>query len=292
MLFKGIKNLIVAFLFVFLLCHQTCLTVICEENSAQVYPHLIFQNGYYGYVNDSGKIIIPCQWEDAGEFRGRGYASVMIDRQTQEYGIIDINGNYVMRFIGGIEEGQNGVYCGGMHTGIYWLQNEEGVGFFDVTTGYFSGFIFHRNQDIWYCCEESDLVRVSIDGTYYGYVNTTNGELQIPYVFTGECFSGFVGGYTIDQRDDTYIVFNEKGDIVPLPDELVPVSLGDLITVRDKESGLFGFADYNGNCIISPQYEDVSTHLNGYASFLQDGKWGHIDRMGNICCSPKYDNEY
>ena len=292
MFIKGIKNLIVAFLFVFLLCHQTCLTVICEENSAQVYPHLIFQNGYYGYVNDSGKIIIPCQWEDAGEFRGRGYASVMIDRQTQEYGIIDINGNYVMRFIGGIEEGQNGVYCGGMHTGIYWLQNEEGVGFFDVTTGYFSGFIFHRNQDIWYCCEESDLVRVSIDGTYYGYVNTTNGELQIPYVFTGECFSGFVGGYTIDQRDDTYIVFNEKGDIVPLPDELVPVSLGDLITVRDKESGLFGFADYNGNCIISPQYEDVSTHLNGYASFLQDGKWGHIDRMGNICCSPKYDNEY
>ena len=157
MFFKGIKNLMVVFLFVFLLCHQTCLTVICEENSAQVYPHLIFQNGYYGYVNDSGKIIIPCQWEDAGEFRGRGYASVMIDRQTQEYGIIDINGNYVMRFIGGIEESQNGVYCGGMHTGIYWLQNEEGVGFFDVTTGYFSGFIFHRNQDIWYCCEESDL---------------------------------------------------------------------------------------------------------------------------------------
>lgn len=156
MFFKGIKNLMVVFLFVFLLCHQTCLTVICEENSAQVYPHLIFQNGYYGYVNDGGKIIIPCQWEDAGEFRGRGYASVMIDRQTQEYGIIDINGNYVMRFIGGIEEGQNGVYCGGMHTGIYWLQNEEGVGFFDVTTGYFSGFIFHRNQDIWYCCEESD----------------------------------------------------------------------------------------------------------------------------------------
>ena len=144
MFFKGIKNLMVVFLFVFLLCHQTCLTVICEENSAQVYPHLIFQNGYYGYVNDSGKIIIPCQWEDAGEFRGRGYASVMIDRQTQEYGIIDINGNYVMRFIGGIEEGQNGVYCGGMHTGIYWLQNEEGVGFFDVTTGYFSGFIFHQ----------------------------------------------------------------------------------------------------------------------------------------------------
>ena len=79
-----------------------------------------------------------------------------------------------------------------------------------------------------------------------------------------------LGGYTIDQRDDTYVVFNEKGDIVLLPDELVPVSLGDLITVRDKESGLFGFADYNGNCIISPQYEDVSTHLNGFASFLQD----------------------
>lgn len=55
MFFKGIKNLMVVFLFVFLLCHQTCLTVICEENSAQVYPHLIFQNGYYGYVNDGGK---------------------------------------------------------------------------------------------------------------------------------------------------------------------------------------------------------------------------------------------
>ena len=117
-------------------------------------------------------------------------------------------------------------------------------------------------------------------------------EVLISSGFLGALIAGFVGGYIIDQRDDTYVVFNEKGDIVLLPDELVPVSLGDLITVRDKESGLFGFADYNGNCIISPQYEDVSTHLNGYASFLQDGKWGHIDRMGNICCSPKYDNEY
>ena len=58
MFFKGIKNLMVVFLFVFLLCHQTCLTVICEENSAQVYPHLIFQNGYYGYVNDGGKFLV------------------------------------------------------------------------------------------------------------------------------------------------------------------------------------------------------------------------------------------
>lgn len=290
--YKGVRKVAFFLLFTLLFQNQICLATGTEEITASIYPHSISMNGRYGYVNDAGKLVIPCNWEYAGEFRGIGYASVLINRQTQECGIIDTNGNYVIQFTGVIEEGQNGVYCGGMHTGVYWLQNDEHIGFFDVTTGYFSGFIFHHNQDIWHCSEATDLVRVSIDGTLYGYVNKTNGSVQIPYIFTGANFNDFVGGYTIDKINDTAVVFDEHGKFIRLPENLVPVSLGDFITVKDKENGLFGFADYSGNVVIVPQYEDVSPFTRGFASFLQNGKWGHIDSMGNLCGFPKYEEEY
>lgn len=282
-----LQIILCAFLFINRVQSKAISEAVYQDSSL----HPVLQNGLYGYANDSGAIVLPCQWRYAGEFRGAGYAMVRQSKGNNEVGIIDTKGNYVIKFSGSIEEGQNGVYCGGMHTGVYWLDNGKNLGFFDVTTGYFSGFIFHNSQDIW-CSKTSNLIRVSIDGDYYGYVNSTSGYLQIPYIFTGNESSDFVNGYAIDTLDNTYVVIDEWGNIVPLSDGLVPIELGDLITVRDMQSELYGFADYKGNCVISPQYDEVSAFRNGFASICQNGKWGHIDLSGRLCSPPIYDTPY
>ena len=48
--------------------------------------------GLWGYIDRSGKIVIPCEWEEAGEFNG-GIASV---RKGWKYGCINASGQLVI----------------------------------------------------------------------------------------------------------------------------------------------------------------------------------------------------
>ena len=38
--------------------------------------HPVEKDGLYGYANDAGELVIPHQWQYAGQFRGAGYAAV------------------------------------------------------------------------------------------------------------------------------------------------------------------------------------------------------------------------
>lgn len=263
-----------------------------EELSAPAMLHPVEQDDLYGYADDTGEIVIPCQWQYAGEFRGAGYAMVSIS--ADEDAIIDRTGSYVIRS-SCIEEGQAGVYCGGMHTGVFWLDNGQALGCFDVTNGCFSGYVFHREQDIWWCSRETDLVRISYDGENYGYYNSASGHLQIPCIFTGweeDYVDSFASGYAIDRIGDTFVVLNQQGTLLPLAAHLTPTSLGDLITVRDVRSGLYGYCSLSGQCVIPPRFTDAAPFCNGYASVCVDGKWAHIDILGQLQCTPRYDEPY
>lgn len=53
-----------------------------------------------------------------------------------------------------------------------------------------------------------------------------------------------------------------------------------LLLVRDEASGQYGYCDATGTYVITPQFDDASSFLNGYASMCLDEKWGHIDTLG------------
>ena len=44
-----------------------------------------------------------------------------------------------------------------------------------------------------------------------------------------------------------------------------------------EKDGKWGFADYKGNVVIEPQYEEAKAFSNGYAGVKKDGKWGFIN---------------
>lgn len=55
-----------------------------------------------------------------------------------------------------------------------------------------------------------------------------------------------------------------------------------------KKNGKWGFADYKGNILIQPQYQEAKAFCNGYAGVKKDGKWGFINTQNQFQMSGDY----
>ena len=62
----------------------------------------------------------------------------------------------------------------------------------------------------------------------------------------------------------------------------------NLIFAAKNEQGKWGFIDKSGNIIVDYKYDNV-TEINGYAGIKQDGKWGVINQNGEIVLEPSYE---
>ncbi len=56
------------------------------------------------------------------------------------------------------------------------------------------------------------------------------------------------------------------------------------------ENNKWGFANYNGETVINPIYEQVSFYYNGLAAVKIDGKFGYIKKDGSWHINAKYDS--
>lgn len=96
---------------------------------------------------------------------------------------------------------------------------------------------------------------------------------------------------------ENYIELSNEKEIIYI------TSNGNITTNKDiyKENkiltsiknGKWGYIDRNGNVVVDYKY-DYTTELNnyGYGSINKDGKWGSIDKDGNIIIEPTYELEY
>ena len=57
-----------------------------------------------------------------------------------------------------------------------------------------------------------------------------------------------------------------------------------------EKDGKYGYVDKKGNIVVDYQYEKV-TEVNeyGYAGIKKDGKWGVVDSQGQVVLTPTYD---
>ena len=64
----------------------------------------------------------------------------------------------------------------------------------------------------------------------------------------------------------------------------------NLIFAAKNEQGKWGFVDKSGNVVVDYQYDNV-TEINeyGYAGIKQEGKWGVINQNGEIILKPSYE---
>lgn len=268
------------------------------------------EDGLWGYSDAVGKWVIPAQYQDADDFRGN-YARVCI-RKDDGYiydGIINRSGEFVLQPEYDIEDGY-GEGFGGFGTwddGYYivWQvdrNDDKSCGFFDVPSGFFSGLKYENVLDTYGMC---DLIPVSEkrDGTeYMGFADRTTGELVLPYQYwisTEYFISAFHEGVealapmtgqdeeTGDAVPGKFELVKTDGGIIQLPDGISAVDGSrmseGLIEVMDDSTGLFGYADINGNVVIKPAYAWASVFVDGKAKVeLTEDNYALIDREGKI----------
>ena len=57
-----------------------------------------------------------------------------------------------------------------------------------------------------------------------------------------------------------------------------------------KINGKWGFIDKNGEIIITPQFEDARSFANGLAAVMVNSQWGFIDLQGEIVIDPQFED--
>ena len=103
-----------------------------------------------------------------------------------------------------------------------------------------------------------------------------------------------LAGATVTEEDNYIKIYNndetkyldKKGNELKNTD----VYPNNSIFATKNEQGKWGFVDKSGNIVIDYQYDRVTeVDEYGYAGIKQDGKWGVIDNQGKVVVEPTFD---
>jgi hypothetical protein len=273
LIYKGI------FVFILLLLSQTIF-------ASTLFP--IEKKGKWGYMDETGKMIIDFKFDIAGEFN-EGYATVALNRMPC---VIDENENRIIdtglyQFIGNYSEGLVSVMDYKFKR--YYLNNESKIviklaeEIYDAGT-FHNGLArvgkkidIHQNK---FGVDISNLgyafTYIKKDGTYltdFIFDDADDFIEPVARVLQGKKFGliNLSGKFLIEPRYSNMSVFNEGLAVV------------DYI-------GSYGYIDTNGVEIIKPQFEYAKAFSNGMAAVSVKGKFGFIDTDGKLAIPAKFDD--
>jgi WG containing repeat len=221
----------------------------------------------YGYIDRTGKYIIPPQFGVANNF-AEGLAAVCID---DKWGYIDPTGEYIIS--PQFDEAEK--FSEGL--AAVWIYGKWG--YIDTNGQYVISPRFDRANNF-----SEGLAVVCIDGKW-GYINPT-GEYIIPPQFDwGENFSEGLAAVCIDDKWG-YIDLTGADIISPQFDWTENFAEGlAVVRIDDK----WGYIDPTGQYIIAPQFDEAENFSEGLATVCIDDKWGYIDPFGQYIISPQFD---
>jgi len=278
----------------------------------------IQSNNGWGFIDKSGKEVIPCIYVDVSFF-SEGVASVKLD---DKWGFIDKNGKEIIPCIyadawsfsedvakvklrdkwGFINKaGREIIPC--MYDNVHNLRN----GLFEVELNEKLGIVDKMGQEITPCKYDS------ISTFYSGWIEfELNGEKGI---------IDKSGQEVSLSKYDSYFLFSDKNFVkvelngkVGLMDDngilIIPCSYEDICftefdyidenlwthhdykafnedLARVKLNGKWGFVDKTGNLLIKCEYHNAWGFSEGLALVELNGNWFYIDKKGNVVLSDK-----
>ena len=289
----------------------------CSESETVYSFHeglaIISKEGKYGFMDKTGKIVIPTIYSSAEDFH-EGLAAV---KKDEKFGYIDKEGNVVLPFrfkdadyfMGGyarVDEGPDSV-------DYSYLIDKMGIPIqedsYNIEGNYSDGLICVR----------------SIDTDKYGFANA-KGQIVIPFLYD-EAFD-FKEGVArvskngkdeyIDKSGRTVLPFRDKvsysytcseglisfqkcigseylyGFINTQGHVVIPCELDN---VRDFHEGLAwvqwdswrGYIDTNGKKVLECEYCPESGFNEGMAVIKMNDKYGYINRAGQIIAPFSFD---
>lgn len=224
-------------------------------------------NKLYGYKNSDGKWQIAPQFGYAYPFQGH-FKRFAVVEQDRYWGCVDERGNMIVRNVFLTHQEAE-------TAGMEWEKGEEpGKWLYPIenyATGKWGFVDYYGNWKYepvyeqagqYYGVEPMSYAPVRIDGRW-GCIDS-KGVMMIAAIFLEKEHAELAGKQWINGLHyDTW-----------------------LYPATDKETGLWGYVNYLGRWIISPVFEDHDyygkDHNYLYSQVKKDGRWGNIDRHGNI----------
>jgi hypothetical protein len=242
---------------------------------------IIRQGDKVGFINTSGKVIVPTKFNKVFNFEN-GYAKV---REGEKWGLIDASGNY---FVKTEYDGVSNFYG----TVVANIGNRQGL----IVNGEFKEV--EGAQKIWDFSLGSDLTYAKKDDKI-GFINN-KGEWVIEPIY--EKARAFVNGLAPVFKDKSWGYIDASGkEVIPFQyrdaeifskDGLAPVKLNKL----------WGFIDKTGNLVIPDRYDITAIGFsifeknnpkgfyNGLSRVKENKVWGYINTKGDVLKNRWYQN--
>lgn len=226
------------------------------------------QNSLWGYIDLSGKEVIPYSFTKAENFNG-DLARVLT--QDGKYAYIDRSGN--ISFFSPFEYSfspREGFICG-VSSSLYGYCDEQG------------NIVIHPQFDMGFdFCDGLAAVKV---GEKWGYISP-DGTYRISPEY--DYASDFSGGFAVCAFAGKYGIIDKDGNA------LSPLAF-DYIGICD-ETGRFpaklgdkaGYINSTGDWVLSLNYDFCYNFTDGVARVFKDNLWGYIDINGQEIVSPQF----
>lgn len=224
-------------------------------------------NGKYGYIDTSGVVRIPTQFNQLGSFR----KGLIAFQEEDKWGWLDTSGIVIIP----PKYDRVGNFSSGMAT-------------FEQNTKW--GFVNRIGQEV--CLPKYDqidyfrygLAAVKV-GDKWGFVNRYGQEVIKPsYDKVGRC--NVVKGAVTVQWRNKWGLFDSTGMEI-LPVDYDHIGNGRSGMTKMRKGNKWGFANIHGS-IIAPSYDEVKDFHEDLAAFKSDTLWGFIDKVGREVIPAQY----
>lgn len=263
--------------------------------------------GLNGYVDREGVIVIPAQYKTSYGFQDSGITQFVNEEGL--IGVIDSKNTvlispkfkYLSLFEDGlayaliyVEENLDPIYD---NHDFYGIVNTKGEFVVKPQFNYLNRFI-----------DGLARVRTTVTaaGGKYGFINTSGKlviDLGVSWVYPGEMIEGLFS-YKDQNNQWAFYDRNNKKVISTKIDIIEPDSPYWVKSIGDFSNGMvwfqidnkIGYMNRNGDRVYDDQFESISDGgflvcsftKDGFAIVRKDGKFGVIDKTGNIVIELKY----
>lgn len=251
------------------------------SRSVYLFPAAVKKIGgkWWGYIDKSGKFVLPPTYEEAQSFQENGLAIVRLDDAT---GIINTDGYFIVKpkydTIQPFSEGRAVV----IDKQGFKVIDESGKEITEKAYSIASDFKEGR----------AVIANTDIDGnTNYGFLNRWGKEV-IPLEY--DHVENFEAGKSIvKMKDNKYALINLTGKVLmEFPYSFVGSYGEGLLAFRKDKDGKLGYVDEQGKIIIEPQFSDGQPFIEGRTivstSDNLEANYGLLDRQGKYILKPIY----
>lgn len=298
------------------------------------------KDGKYGIVNDEGKTIVNTEYIDISILGKDDKSGYIVKGENEKYGIIDYSQNQILEQK---YDRITNIYGNDLYVveqdGKQKLISKDGTevltqGFDEIKSILKStedGVIYTKNGkygviknngEIVIDPEFEDLkeakqgILIAKKDGKYGIIDLQK-NIKVEYTYTSIQYNQSANLYIAEDENynanilnDNYEIKitgilneinNEKGYIKIRVGEqnkyynfrFEEKNVKDILTSNtlylDKKDGKYGFIDKNGNVVVEYIYDDaIEQNSCGFAAIKKDGKWGSIDSKGNVVIEPTY----